>query len=238
MIGFTGLHPDLLDMVLNQKSYQNTERVSGVWRARVVSTSDEQNRGRIQVQVMQLHEGINKSLCPWAEPSFPYGGTAQVGLVALPPVGATVWVGFELGFVDRPVWFGCWFGQGEIPDEVTNDQHVVLKTPGGHVVHIDDENDRIEIKHSNTTTKVLLEGGKVTIESAGDVEVNCTNANVEATGEVLLGAGATDGVLLSTFRTLWDTHTHQGNLGIPTGPPLTGAIVDGLHASTTVKAKP
>jgi len=50
----------------------------------------------------------------WAMPCVPYAGDS-VGFFALPPVGASVWVEFEGGDPDYPIWSGCFWGQGEAP---------------------------------------------------------------------------------------------------------------------------
>ena len=32
-----------------------------------------------------------------------------------PSIGANVWVEFERGDPDKPIWVGCWWGEGQIP---------------------------------------------------------------------------------------------------------------------------
>lgn len=93
-------------------------------------------------------QGITNDLLPWAEPCFPWGGnrddTQDAGLqtegfFALPSVGSTVWVGYDQGFVGRPIWFGTWLGRNELPEEITDPANIrLMKTPGGHVVLFDD----------------------------------------------------------------------------------------------------
>lgn len=84
-------------------------------------------------------EGVPDGLCPWAEPAFPFGGSPNEGFFMVPPVGATVWVGFEMGFTAKPVWLGAWYGKNEVPPEVTDPDKVrLIKTPGGHLLIFDD----------------------------------------------------------------------------------------------------
>jgi hypothetical protein len=85
---------------------------------------------------------------PWAEPAFPWGGNKNPGdpvglqtegFFALPSVGSTVWVGFDGGFIGRPVWLGSWLKLGELPEEVTDPRYIrLMKTPGGHLLIFDD----------------------------------------------------------------------------------------------------
>jgi uncharacterized protein involved in type VI secretion and phage assembly len=42
-------------------------------------------------------------------PCFPFSGQ-QMGFFAVPQVGAGVWVEFEQGNPDFPIWSGCWYG--------------------------------------------------------------------------------------------------------------------------------
>jgi hypothetical protein len=62
-------------------------------------------------------------------PCAPYAG-AGVGLFTVPPVGANVWVEFEAGDPDYPIWSGCFWGVGEVPALPAIPQMKVLKTDG------------------------------------------------------------------------------------------------------------
>ena len=48
-----------------------------------------------------------------AEACTPFAG-ATGGFFAMPPVGAGVWIEFEEGDVNKPVWTGCWWPQGQL----------------------------------------------------------------------------------------------------------------------------
>jgi hypothetical protein len=62
-------------------------------------------------------------------PCAPYAGSG-VGLFAIPPVGANVWVEFEGGDPDYPIWSGCFWGVGEAPAAPAIPQMKVFKTDG------------------------------------------------------------------------------------------------------------
>ncbi len=68
-------------------------------------------QGRIQVSAPAVLGGTHAR---WAMPCVPYAGPG-VGLFAIPPVGANVWVEFEGGDLDYPIWTGCFWGIGEVP---------------------------------------------------------------------------------------------------------------------------
>jgi hypothetical protein len=83
----------------------------GKYRGKVTNNQDPMNLGRLQVSVPAvLGEGRDS----WAMPCVPYAGS-QVGFLALPPVDANIWVEFEDGDPDYPIWSGCFWGPGEMP---------------------------------------------------------------------------------------------------------------------------
>jgi hypothetical protein len=82
--------------------------------------------GRVQVSVSAV---LGDGRLSWAMPCAPYAG-AGVGLFTVPPVGANVWVEFEAGDPDYPIWTGCFWGVGEVPAIPAIPQMKVLKTDG------------------------------------------------------------------------------------------------------------
>ncbi len=83
-----------------------SEKYYGKYRGLVINNIDPEQRGRIQVQVADV-----PTLFPptWAMPCLPVGGI-QTGMFTVPPIGAGVWVEFEQGDPDYPVWVGCYWG--------------------------------------------------------------------------------------------------------------------------------
>lgn len=83
----------------------------GKYRGQVENNVDPQQMGRIQVRVPAV---LGEGSLSWALPCTPYAGSG-VGFFAIPPVGANVWVEFEGGDPDYPIWSGCFWGLGEAP---------------------------------------------------------------------------------------------------------------------------
>lgn len=87
-------------------------RYYGKYRGTVVNNVDPLQIGRIQVIVPDV---TNIMLSSWAMPCTPIGGM-QNGMFAVPPFGAGVWVEFEQGDPDYPIWVGCFWGTAaEVP---------------------------------------------------------------------------------------------------------------------------
>jgi uncharacterized protein involved in type VI secretion and phage assembly len=84
----------------------------GKFRGTVLNNIDPMQMGRLQVQVPDVAGLVPTS---WAMPCFPLSGK-QMGMWAIPQIGAGVWVEFEQGNPDYPIWSGCWFGSAaEVP---------------------------------------------------------------------------------------------------------------------------
>ncbi len=82
----------------------------GKYRGKVLDNIDPLFLGRIIAEV----PAISGSLLNWALPCTPYAGF-QVGFYAIPPIGANVWIEFEAGDPNYPIWSGCFWGEGETP---------------------------------------------------------------------------------------------------------------------------
>jgi hypothetical protein len=91
------------------------DKFLGLYRGVVVTNVDPELRGRLQLIVPDV-----SSLIPgtWAEPCVPLAGPSgpPMGVYMVPPPGAGVWVQFEHGDPDRPVWTGCrWGAPSDVP---------------------------------------------------------------------------------------------------------------------------
>jgi uncharacterized protein involved in type VI secretion and phage assembly len=89
-----------------------TQKYLGKYRGTVLNNIDPMQQGRLQVQVSDV-----ASLLPttWAMPCLPFAGQ-QNGMFVLPMVGSGVWIEFEQGDSDHPIWVGGFWGRtAEIP---------------------------------------------------------------------------------------------------------------------------
>jgi hypothetical protein len=76
----------------------------GKYRGTVVNNVDPLQIGRLLVIVPDVG-GLAPST--WCNPCFPVAGM-QMGIIAVPVIGSGVYVEFEQGDPDYPVWTGCW----------------------------------------------------------------------------------------------------------------------------------
>ena len=77
----------------------------GKYRAIVMDNNDPERRGRIRVQCPTV---LGNYLSSWCEPCIPYA-TDYAGDYYVPPVNEAIWVEFEEGDVDKPIWGGGWY---------------------------------------------------------------------------------------------------------------------------------
>jgi uncharacterized protein involved in type VI secretion and phage assembly len=138
----------------------------GKYRGKVENNVDPQQQGRIMVSVPMV---TGEGTLNWAMPSTPFAGDG-VGLWAIPPVGANVWVEYEGGDPDLPIWSGCFWGQGQVPASPAVAQVVVLKTQA-----------------CTLTLSDLPGAGGITIETKVGMKISMTSSGLEITN----GTGAT-----------------------------------------------
>lgn len=96
----------------------------GKFRGVVADNIDPTGMAKLLVDVPQFPGMITA----WAMPCTPYAGEG-VGFFALPPIGANVWVEFENGDLNYPIWAGCFWGNAlEVPAEPAVPTTILLKT--------------------------------------------------------------------------------------------------------------
>jgi hypothetical protein len=113
----------------------------GKYRGTVVNNVDPLQIGRIQVTVPDVS---NLSPSSWAMPCVPMAGKQQ-GAFFVPQVGAGVWVEFEQGDPDYPIWVGGFWGAAAevpslalVPPPPPPGQNIVLQTTMQHTVMVSD----------------------------------------------------------------------------------------------------
>ena len=90
-------------------------RFYGKYRATVLQNVDPEQRGRLMLTIPDVF-GLMPST--WAEACVPLAGPTgpPMGVYMVPPIGAGVWVEFEHGDPNYPIWLGCrWGAQSDIP---------------------------------------------------------------------------------------------------------------------------
>jgi hypothetical protein len=141
-------------------------RLAGLYSGTVLAVGKD---GQLQVAAPAPFDEDKVEAAAWARPCLPYG------VFFLPEKGDRVWLAFENGNPDSPVWLGVWYPDGKAPEEAKSSppKRRVIRTAGGHVIDLDDENTKIVIKDAGGNT-VTLDGSGITLKDAAGAELNLT----------------------------------------------------------------
>lgn len=154
----------------------------GKYRGKVSNNKDPLGIGRLQIVV----DAIAPGLLNWAMPCTPYAGP-QEGFFMMPPVGANVWVEFEGGDPNYPIWSGCFWGEKQDqkpPTDATGPEMKVLQTEK-MVLSFDDKSTKLTAKlkpkadTGGGQTMSLTMDEKAIILTAKQVTITITPDKVE-----------------------------------------------------------
>lgn len=159
----------------------------GKYRGTVVNNVDPEQRGRIQAMVPDV-SGF--ALTSWALPAFPLGGL-QMGMFSLPTIGSGVWVEFEHGDIDYPIWTGVYWGSAA---EVPALSHLLPPAVPGIVMQTVLQNGILISDVPGPTGGIMLTtvtGAMILINELGITLSNGQGATIQLTGpSVIINAGA------------------------------------------------
>jgi uncharacterized protein involved in type VI secretion and phage assembly len=162
-------------------------RYYGKYRGTVVNNADPMQQGRIQAMVPDVTGPIPST---WAMACVPITGK-QSGIWALPQIGTGVWIEYEQGDPNYPIWSGCWWGSAAEPPALAlaaapGVPSIVLQTQGQSTVMISDV--------PGAAGGILLKtrtGAMISISETGIIISNGQGASIAMTGPtVTVNAGA------------------------------------------------
>jgi uncharacterized protein involved in type VI secretion and phage assembly len=115
------------------------DKFYGKYRGMVLNNIDPLMTGRLMVQVPDV---LGLGTSSWAMPCVPVAGI-QMGVYVIPLVGSGVWVEFEGGDPDYPIWSGCFWGStAEVPPlafaGLPVSPNIVLQTSGQNTIVVSD----------------------------------------------------------------------------------------------------
>ncbi len=151
-------------------------RYYGKYRGKVMNNEDPDNLGRIQVSVPAVFGDIPTN---WALPSVPYAGM-QNCFYAIPPLQANVWVEFEAGDPERPIWSGCFWSTGEVPSLATGTfssiPHLVFQTTAQTTLMLNDDPASGILLKTATGAKIEINATGITIDNGFGASIQMTPA--------------------------------------------------------------
>lgn len=141
----------------------------GVYKAIVSNVKDPEKRGRIKVLCPDVLDGESESA--WCEPCVPVAYD-NGGDFCIPQIDEAVWITFNMGDCNQPVYLGGWWEVNKTP---LGDTYTNLDTT--RVISYNDctitmTNGKISINVGAGAGDLVIENQKITIE--GNLQVNGT----------------------------------------------------------------
>jgi uncharacterized protein involved in type VI secretion and phage assembly len=153
--------------------------------------------GRLKVKVPSVLGG--NIVTGWALPCVPYGGDVDQGFLFIPEVDAGVWVEFEEGDLEFPIWVGTFWskpsGNSELPlpqkADGTEESSVqdsptmkIIKTKAKHTIQFEDDSGKemvtiVEAVNKNVIT-MNKDGIKIIDGTGNFIEMKTDAFNITA----------------------------------------------------------
>ena len=168
-------------------------RYYGKYRGTVVDNQDPARLGRLKLSVPSV---LGPSVVTgWATPCAPYGGAADQGFLFIPERKAGVWVEFEEGDLEFPIWVGTYWTKpdsgSQVPkpqnDDGTEQDEVqdpptrkIIKTKKGHTIQLEDADG-----HESVLVREGGQGHLVTMNKDGITITDAVGNSIEMTGSAM-----------------------------------------------------
>jgi hypothetical protein len=161
-------------------------RFYGKYRGVVKRNVDSEHLGRICAEVLDV---LGKGeMTTWAIPCLPLTGSAQElsGMYMVPPIDTNVWIEFEHGDVNYPIWTGCYWTKDQVPkaalEQKPEKPPILLQSIGQNSIMIGgDPNTGITIScgaaNLPASPKITLDPTGITL-SVGPCKIKISSASV------------------------------------------------------------
>jgi uncharacterized protein involved in type VI secretion and phage assembly len=170
---------------------EEKKRFFGKYRGVVIENLDPMQIGRIQAEIPDV---LGEMPSSWALPCVPAAGS-QAGCFIVPPIGSQVWMEFEQGDRDFPIWTGGFWALAEdvpamaaAPAPIPPGQNIVLQTTGQNALVLSDA------EPSPASGGVILRaagGAMIIVNEAGVTISNGKGATISLVGPtVSINSGA------------------------------------------------
>jgi uncharacterized protein involved in type VI secretion and phage assembly len=133
----------------------------GKYRGTISSNDDPCKLGRVRAIIPAVF-GDKES--GWALPCAFLGGE-KVGFLCIPPVGAEIWVEFEAGNCDVPIWSGCFWTENNMLKAESVDIRI-LKTAFATIT-LNDTSEEKGITIETSNVKIVLDKNGIELSNKG-----------------------------------------------------------------------
>lgn len=189
------------------------------YRGFVIDNDDPLKLNRLLLVVPVLNALETDGI--WAFPSTIWGGK-DYGVQLLPQKGDMVWVEYEMGDPEHPIWHHAGYAADELPKEFETPNHYGFKTPLGSIILINDNEDAEEVLVKLSTKKEWIKINKDNLELESKlIKLGKDGDEAGVLGDTLKEKLDELTEQVSDLTNILATHTHAG----PAGPPIKAAQI-------------
>jgi Type VI secretion system/phage-baseplate injector OB domain len=210
------------------------KRYYGKYRGVISNNDDPSNLGRIKAKIPEILADMDTA---WALPYAPYCGNGM-GQFIIPPKGTGVWIEFEAGDISRPIWSGCFWGNGQLPK---NNDGIAATTPlkifrseSGLLFSLNNSSQTINVSNENgqNMLEIEVQSGKIIIK--GDLKVIVDSPQIELVENAMhpLVFGDSLVTFLNELVILFNSHMHPGQLAQGNSPVTLNLLFRHLRPQT------
>jgi len=151
----------------------------GNYKGTVEDNNDPDIRGRLIVKCPAVYG--DKAFKKWALPKGMFTGKG-IGIYGIPQVGDPVWVEFENGMPEYPIWNYGWIPKDYAPKDAEIGKYLIT-TPKGYRFLLDEVNELIELRFDDSISitankdKVLIKFGDNNVEISDKISINFGGKN-------------------------------------------------------------
>jgi len=182
-----------LEKIVSNLVQKVEHRFYGKYRGIVVDNADPEQMGRLRVKVPSVLG--DEVVTGWSTPCVPYGGGMNLGMFFIPEVGDGVWIEFEEGDLEFPIWVGTYWskpgGDSEAPKPNDTDgaeQSIVqdpptrkiIKTLKGHSIQFEDNDgeEMVTIIEAENENVITMDQNGITIkDGTGTIRIEDASGN-------------------------------------------------------------
>lgn len=214
------------------------------WYGRIVDISDPSKNGRARIRIFGKFNNVPDNEIPWAmrKHNASFSSSGGSGEFSAPKLDSIVSVYFDGDDPYTPIYEYIPLINSKLLEKISGDYE------GSHSLLYDvDENDLgLKIYLLPTTEGLMIDFKKsiINIKPDGAINIETENkiniisndtVNVEC-NTINLGESAAHALLKGdVFQNLYNSHTHIGDLGYPTGPPIIPSPPTDLSEVTKTK---
>lgn len=182
-----------LEKIVSNLVQKVEHRFYGKYRGIVVDNADPEQMGRLRVKVPSVLG--DEIVTGWATPCVPYGGGMNLGMFFIPEVGDGVWIEFEEGDLEFPIWVGTYWskpgGDSEVPKPNDADgaeqstvqdppTRKIIKTMKGHSIQFEDNDgeEMVTIIEAENENVITMDQNGITIkDGTGTIRIEDASGN-------------------------------------------------------------